>query len=116
MKLSYDSIGQWCATFACSGVTSGKLVKVSANGTAAVCAAGNDFAGMAVSVSHGGDACSVQLGGIVTAAYTGDTAPTVGFGTLAADGSGGVKVVASGGRSHLIVSVDTTAKTATFVL
>jgi outer membrane scaffolding protein for murein synthesis (MipA/OmpV family) len=116
MKLSYDSIGQWCATFACSGVAEGKIVKIGANATAAVCAAGDNFAGMAVSVSHGGDACSVQLGGVVTASYTGDTAPTAGFCTLAADGSGGVKVAATGGRSHLVISADTTAKTVTFVL
>jgi hypothetical protein len=35
---------------------------------------------------------------------------------LAADGSGGVKVVSAGGKSYLAVEVDTTAKTVTIVL
>lgn len=33
MKLSYEGIGQWAATFAASDVAEGELVKISANGT-----------------------------------------------------------------------------------
>ena len=33
MKLSYEGIGQWAATFACDDLAEGELVKVSANGT-----------------------------------------------------------------------------------
>ena len=40
MKLSYEGIGQWAATFACDDLAEGELVKVSANGTVAACAAG----------------------------------------------------------------------------
>lgn len=64
MKLSYEGIGQWAATFACDDLAEGELVKVSANGTVAACAAGDDFCGMVLSVSRGGDACAVALGGI----------------------------------------------------
>ena len=114
MNLSYEGIGQWAATFACTGVSEGDVVKVGANDTVAACSAGEAFCGIASSVSHGGDACSVTLGGMVTADYTG-TAPSLGYGGLTADGEGGVKADASG-RSYLTVDVDTGAKTVTFVL
>ena len=54
MKLSYEGIGQWAATFACDDLAEGELVKVSANGTVAACAAGDDFCGMVLSVGRGG--------------------------------------------------------------
>ena len=69
MKLSYEGIGQWAATFACDDLAEGELVKVRANGTVAACAAGDDFCGMVLSVGRGGDACAVALGGMVTAGY-----------------------------------------------
>ncbi|MCI2057952.1 MAG: DUF2190 family protein [Oscillibacter sp.] len=114
MKLSYEAIGQWCATFACSGVSEGQVVKISANDTAAACSDSDAFAGVAVSVAHGGEACSVQLGGMVSVPYSG-TAPAVGWTTLTADENGGVKA-ASTGKTYLTVHTDTAAKTVTFVL
>ena len=114
MKLSYEGIGQWAATFAAGQVSEGEVVKVSANGTVAACAAGDGFCGMVLSVSRGGDACAVALGGMVTAGYTG-TAPELGWSILVGDGSGGVKTAATG-RSYLVVDVDSTAKTVTFAL
>ena len=56
------------------------------------------------------------MGGMVTVSYTGASAPAAGWNSLAADGSGGVKVVSAGGKSYLAVEVDTTAKTVTIVL
>ena len=55
---------------------------------------------------------AVQLRGYVQAAYTG-TAPALGFASLVADGSGGLRVAGTGetGRNCLVVSVDTTGKT-----
>ena len=114
MKLSYEGIGQWAATFACTKLAEGELVKVSGNGTVAACNDGEDFCGMVLSVSRGGDACSVALGGMVTAGYTGG-APALGWSGLAADGAGGVKTSESG-REYLVVDVDTAAQTVTFVL
>lgn len=73
-----------------------------------------DFCGVVLSVSRGGDACSVALGGMVTAGYTG-TAPTVGWSVLVGDGAGGVKT-AETGREYLVVDVDTDAETVTFAL
>jgi hypothetical protein len=51
------------------------------------------------------------MSGFATLGYTGTTAPTVGYNLLAGDGSGGVKVVTTGGRSMLVIQADTTAKT-----
>lgn len=114
MKLSYEGIGQWAATFACSEAAEGELVKISGSGAVAACGDGDDFCGMVLSVSRGGDACSVALGGMVTAGYTGE-APALGWTGLAADGTGGVKPSETG-REFLVVDVDTSAKTVTFAL
>ena len=114
MKVSYEEIGRWTATFACTSAVEGHVVKISSDGTVAACADGDAFCGTVVSVGHDGTACSVALGGVVTAAYTG-TAPTVGWAALSANSTGGVKADAAG-RSHLIAEVDTSAKTVTFVL
>ena len=106
------------ATFACDDLAEGELVKVSANGTVAACAAGDDFCGMVLSVGRGGDACAVALGGMVTAGYTvpaEGAAPALGWSGLSADGEGGVQADADG-STYLVVDVDTTAKTVTFVL
>ena len=114
MSFSFDGIGQWAATFACGEVQEGTMVKVSDNAKVAACAAGDAFCGQVISVAKDGMACAVALGGMVTASYTG-TAPKVGFATLSADGSGGVKADTAG-RSHLVTAVDTTAKTVTFAM
>ena len=108
MKLSYEGIGQWAATFACDDLAEGELVKVSANGTVAACAAGDDFCGMVLSVGRGGDACAVALGGMVTAGYTvpaEGAAPALGWSGLSADGEGGVQADADG-STYLVVDVD----------
>lgn len=118
MKLSYEGIGQWAATFACDDLAEGELVKISGNGTVAACGTGDDFCGMVLSVSRGGDACAVALGGMVTAGYTvpaEGAAPALGWSGLSADGEGGVQADADG-STYLVVDVDTTAKTVTFVL
>ena len=51
----------------------------------------------------------LPFGGYVELPYTG-TAPAVGYALLAADGKGGVRTAASGGRSCLVVHVDTAEK------
>lgn len=108
----------YCWLKACDDLAEGELVKVSANGTVAACAAGDDFCGMVLSVGRGGDACAVALGGMVTAGYTvpaEGAAPALGWSGLSADGEGGVQADADG-STYLVVDVDTTAKTVTFVL
>lgn len=111
---SFEGIGQWAATFACEQVQEGQVVKIGGNGTVAACGEGDGFCGMVLSLSRGGDACAVALGGMVTAGYTG-AAPALGWTGLSADGSGGVRADGTG-RSYLVVDVDEAAEAVTFVL
>lgn len=109
MSVSFNGYKESLATFkAASGLTAGVPVKISANDTVDSCAADDSFCGVTNGVSRG--YASVQMSGFVTLGYTG-AAPAVGYTTLAADGSGGVKVVTEGGRSMLVLQVDALAKT-----
>ena len=92
---SYMGIGQWAATFS-----------------------GEAFCGVVISAARDGAACSVALGGMLTAAYSG-AAPALGWTTLTADGSGGVKAEVGeqeSGVRALAVEVDTAGKYVTFIL
>lgn len=112
MKVSFEGIGESVVTLHSAGNTAGKCVKLSANKTVAACAAGDGVAGL--SLADNGGFASVQLGGVVTVPYTG-TAPVAGFKILVADGTGGVKTATSGSE-YLVLDVDSTAKTVTFIL
>ena len=110
--VSFNGIGQWCATFLGENIPEGSVVKVSEAQTVAACSAGEPFCGVAVAGRDG--ACSVQVGGFVTVHYS-ETAPTVGFTGLSADGSGGVKSDESGVK-RWVVETDETAQTVTVLL
>lgn len=111
MSVSFEGVGQVCATFLGGKLTEGHVVKMSGNGTVGACAADDEFCGVAICCKD--DACTVQVGGFVSVGYSG-TAPAAGWNALTADGRGGVK---SGGSSkYLAVDVDTTAKTVTVML
>lgn len=117
MKFSYDGIGQWAATFACQdsdNLQAGSLVKISDNATISSCSDNDRFCGSVLSISRDQNACAVILDGIITANFSG-TAPTVGWSGLAANGTGGVKSAASA-HPYLVIDVDDTAKTVTFLL
>ena len=45
MKVSYEGIGQWAATFACDQAHEGEVVKITGSGTVGPCAAGDSFCG-----------------------------------------------------------------------
>lgn len=112
MSISFHGIGQVCTTFLGECITEGHVVKMTGNSTVAPCGDGENFCGVAVCCKD--DACSVQVDGFAVLPYSG-TAPTVGWSSLAADGTGGVKTD-EGGRSYLVVHVDTTAKTVSIKL
>lgn len=112
MKVCFEDIGHMSATFAAASGEGGIPVKLSGNASVAPCADGDVFCG--VLEGRRGGFGAVQLHGFVTLPYAG-TAPTLGYNTLVSNGSGGVKV-ATGGRSLLVVSVDTGAKCVTFEL
>lgn len=114
MSVSFGEIGQVCATFrAGDGVKPDQVCKISAGGTVAACAAGDQFCGVTASLRGG--CAGVVVRGFVTASYTG-TEPSVGYAALAADGAGGVKTAASGGREVLVAEVDTVNQTLTMLL
>ena len=112
MSISFEGVGQVCATFWGESLTEGHVVKITENGTVGPCAAGEAFCGVVLRAA--GDACAVQVGGFVTVDYSGD-APALGRVCLAADGNGGVKS-AGDGVACLAAGVDTTAKTVTILL
>ena len=102
MSVSFGGFNANTATFKTNTeLESGCAVKISESNTVEACAGGKD--GYA----------SVQLSGAVTAAYTG-AAPEVGYSSLASDGAG---VKASGdGREYLVIAVDESAMTVTFLM
>ena len=114
MNISYQGIGEWCATFGCDDPTEGSVVAVTDNGGVDACDAGDIFCGVVKSVAHDGKACSVQLAGLAEVKYSGSDVPEIGYNELVADGSGGVAVAGDDdtGMNYLVISVDTTAKTA----
>lgn len=106
-KISFEDIGAVVATCAVEeGVAGGQVVKLTGNCTVAPCAAGEAFCGMAMEPRNG--LAGVQFKGFMTVTCTGEIA--VGWTTLCADGSGGVKAGASGVSAQVIcVNSDGTA-------
>lgn len=114
MNISFEGIGEKPVTFISADAEKGKMVKVSAAGTVSKCAAGDTFDGQALYVEGG--YASVKLSGFVKATYTG-TKPAVGRAYLLADGSGGVKTDSTkAGDVKLVVDVDESAGTVTFIM
>lgn len=113
MNISYQDIAQVCASFqAGTGLSEGKLCKVTENGTVGSCTKGDAFHGVAMNVHNG--MAAVTLRGFVTVKYTG-TAPTVGECGFTAASAHEVEL-ADGGRSCLVVNVDTTNQEVTILL
>ena len=115
MSVSFDGVGQVCATFLGSGLGEGQVVRMAGNGTVCACGDGESFCGVTLCCKD--DACTVQVGGFVTAAYSG-SAPSVGQAALCGDGIGGVKTAASAetGTQCLVVDVDAAANAVTILL
>ena len=113
MSVSFEGVGQVCATFLGDGLTEGHVVKLTGNGTVGNCDAGDPFCGVAICCKD--DACTVQVCGFITVGYSG-SAPAVGWTALAADGNGGVKADGDDCRKLPVVDVDATAETVTILL
>ena len=110
MNVSFEEIGRLSVTFMQSGCVGGQVCKVSGNGMVAPCADGEKFCGVAEHI-RGGHA-AVQVAGFAQVNVTG--AVGVGYVSLCADGTGGVK--AGEGKEYLVVSVNENAKTAVIKL
>jgi len=100
-RISFEGIGEVMATFeAEENVKAGQVVKVSGNGTAAPCAAGDRPAGVAAAVKNG--CAAVQVRGFATVSATG---VGIGWAKLSADGSGGM-AADENGADYLVVQAD----------
>ena len=109
MAICFDAIGEKYTTFlAGETAEAGKVCKVSENDTVDLCTEGEAFCGVIAEVRGG--CAAVVTDGYVELPYSG-TAPAVGYAALGANAEGGVKSVTSGGRSCLVVHVDTAAMT-----
>ena len=114
-KVSFEEIGAVAATFlAGENAKKGQMVTLSAADTVDGCSAGGRFCGLALDVTGDGAAC-VQVSGFAQVPCS-DAGVTPGWVALAADGTGGVKKAASGGREYLVVSTDTAGETAVVLL
>ncbi len=112
MSVAFGGFNENTATFKTNEeISGGTPVKMSESETVAACANGEAFCGFAIDGSDG--YASVQLSGAVTAKYSG-TAPEVGYTGLVSDGAG-VRSTEDG-REYLIISVDETASTVTFLM
>lgn len=114
MNISLNSFHSQQATFlADSLVKVGCPVVMSSNLKVTFAGTGKNLCGFCTDLRDG--YATVKLCGYCTASYTG-TAPSVGYAMLASDGEGGVKTVTTGGRTMLVINVDTTANTVGFIL
>lgn len=105
-KVSFEGIGEVCATFyAADSVKAGQVVKLSGGSTVAACAAGERFCGVATSAQDG--CAGVQIGGLAQVSCA-DSTVTVGYVRLTANGSGGVKRAgdSDAGQEYLVIADD----------
>ncbi len=111
MSVSFGGFNENTATFkANEEIAKGTPVKMNGSGTVTACADGEAFCGIANECSGG--YASVQLSGAVTAKLSGSV--EAGYANLVSDGEG-VKSGAEG-REYLVVAVDETASTVTFIM
>lgn len=110
MNVSFEEIDRLAVTFGQEGCVAGQVCRVSGNGKVAPCADGDRFCGVVEHVR--GSHAAVQVAGFAEVTVTGAVA--VGYVSLCADGSGGVK--SGAGREYLVVSVDENAGTAIIML
>ena len=111
MKVSFEGIGEKLVTFIGKDVKTGDAVKVTDAGTVSACPEGEGFDGFVAGLS--GEYAGVIIGGAVTVPYSGG-APGFGSTELCADGNGGVR--SGKGVKCLVVDVDKTGETVTFIM
>jgi len=114
MEISFEGIGQVAATFAVQdNVEVGMAVAMTGDGTVGLGKAGDAPCGVVLSTKNG--MAAVQVSGMACVGYSG-TAPTVGWGMIAGDGTGKIKTATANGVTCLVVSVNTADSTAVIKL
>lgn len=113
MAISFDSIAQDCVSVHCDSTAPvGYPCKFIGSGSISACSDGNAFHGIAM--SQNGNLVALAVHGFVTVPYSG-AMPSIGYCPLAAAGSGKVKKL-DGAKERLVVSVNSSASTVTFLL
>lgn len=113
MKVSFEGAGEMQLSFFNDGAKAGQFVKMKDNGTVTACEAGDEFIGVCLHADS--KHADVRVKGYVECAFSGTTAPTVGFCALSADADGKVKPDSSGAK-YLVLNVDGTGKTVGFMM
>lgn len=114
MAISFNGFNQLCTTFY-GDVESGTCVKISDNSTVSATVLNDVMCGYCVASSD--NICTVQLTGVVSIPYSGTIPPAVGYSFITCDSYGGIKNSdAATGKEYLVLNVDTTTRTVTFVL
>jgi len=110
MNVSFEGAHETIVTMTTASASINPQNPVKLNGDGNVTnAALNDVAiGIALQKPAGG-IVPVQIGGYIRVRYSG-TAPGVGFQSLVADGMGSMASAATGGRTYLVLDVDTANK------
>lgn len=113
MFISFENVGQVCATFYCDGtVAVGAPCSMSRAGTVGACGDEENFVGVVAAVRD--NCANVIVRGFVTVPYSGTT-PGIGYCLLTGDGAGNIKVCVDG-NSYFVATVDTANHTATILL
>lgn len=110
MSVSFQGVENAVLTFEAGAVTVGWPVALTANNKVANAPTGAIPLGIALNKRS--DHAAVQFRGYAEANYSGSVPPALGWNSLVANGSGGLRVAGSGesGRSCLVVNLDTTDK------
>ena len=111
MSVAFNGIENQVVTFQANTVAAGSPVAMESDNTVTTAAGGTAPVGILLNQRSGHGA--VQIKGYVQVAYSGASAPNLGWNDLVADGSGGMRLAASGetGRPCLVVNRNTADKT-----
>ena len=111
MSVAFNGIDNQVVTFLAETGEAGDSVSMEDNNQVTKAPSGAAPVGILLNKRSGHGA--VQIRGYVQVAYSGSAAPSLGWNRLVANGSGGMRVAASGenGRTCLVVNLNTIDKT-----
>ncbi len=116
MEICFEGIGQAVATFQTEAeLSAGQAVALTGSSTVGLGESGALPCGVTAGAARNG-AVAVQIAGMVTVAYSGETAPKAGYESLTCDGKGMLVKAEDSGLTCLVLAVDETAKTVTVKL
>ena len=111
MSVAFDGMGSVVVTFQANSATAGKPASMAGNNMVANASGG--VAPVGIILNRRGNHAAVQIQGYTQVKYSAATTPSLGWNQLVTDGTGGLRLAASGetGRACLVVNRDTENKT-----